>query len=82
MINSFCFNEKGGNVVIIICYCLVVPRFNPLSTSMYVQDLNSGIIGSASGYALNSSPPGQKGHHFGRQYFDVHFIEWKCFISD
>ena len=31
---------------------------------------------------INSSPPEQNGHHFGRRYFQVHFLEWKWENSD
>ena len=29
---------------------------------------------------INSSPPGQNGHHFGRGHFQMHFLEWKSLI--
>ena len=31
---------------------------------------------------LNSSPPGQNGCQFGRQYFPMHYLEWKRWNSD
>ena len=30
---------------------------------------------------VNSSPPGQNGHHFGRWHFQMHFLEWKWYNS-
>ena len=26
---------------------------------------------------INSSPPGENGHHFGKQHFHMNFLEWK-----
>ena len=31
---------------------------------------------------LNSSPPGQNGHHFSRRHFQMHYLEWKWYNSD
>ena len=31
---------------------------------------------------VNSSPPGQNGHYFGRRQFQIHFLEWKWYNSD
>ena len=32
--------------------------------------------------AINSSPPGKNGRHFGRRQFQMHFLEWKWHNSD
>ena len=34
------------------------------------------------GQWVNSSPPGQNGHHFGRRHIQTHFHEWKVLYID
>ena len=61
---------------------------NPMVAWQYAKQTfhNNQLIASLPQFRndsmLNSSPPGLNGHHFGRQHFQMNFLEWKWYNSD
>ena len=76
------FNNKMA-LVQIMAWCQACDKRLPEPMVAYFPDVYvSHLMCKPMLCWINSSPPEQNGHHFGRRYFQVHFLEWKWENSD